>query len=154
MPKEGSKLEKVPQMRVAYVQLIGPYENWGRGLMELKAWLEERHVRVVGRPLGLFYDNPTETPASDLKSDACLPIEGEFAPVGKFRVKDLAAGEVAVTRHAGPPEEYTKTYGAFLEGLVNEGYTFYGPAREIFEEARLDLHPGMGVQIQQLVKKI
>ncbi len=47
------------------------------------------------------------------------------------------------SRHDGPPEDYTKTYGSFLERLLREGYTFYGPAREIFEEARENLQPGI-----------
>jgi effector-binding domain-containing protein len=58
------------------------------------------------------------------------------------------------SRHDGPPEDYTKTYGSFLEGLLREGYTFYGPAREIFEEARENLQPGMGIETQQLMRKV
>ena len=153
MRPEVPKLEKMPAIRVAYVELIGPYENWGKGLMELKAWLTERKANIVGKPIGLFYDNPTSTPPNQLKSDACFPIGGRVDAEGKFQVKELPAGEVAVTKHAGPADECTRTYGAFLEGLMKEGYTFHGPAREIFDETRADLRPGMGAQIQQLVER-
>ena len=147
------KFEKAAQTKVAYVQLIGPYENWGKGIMELKDWLKSQHAEIAGKPIALFYDNPTETPPEKLRSDACFPIAGDIKPSGKFQIKDLPAGEIAVTKHTGSPDEYTRTYGAFLEGLLNQGYMFYGPAREIFEEARSDLRPGMGIQIQQLVRK-
>jgi AraC family transcriptional regulator len=147
------KFQRVTQTKVAYVQLIGPYENWGEGLVELKEWLQSQQAQIVGKPIGLFYDNPTETPPTKLRSDACLPIQGDLIPTGKFQIKDLPAGEIAVTRHLGPADEYTRTYGSFLEGLLKQGYMFYGPAREIFEEARPDLRPGMGIQIQQLVRK-
>ena len=153
MSSKDVTLEKVGTARVAYVELKGPYENWGRGLVELREWLDTRPVRIVGKPIGLFYDNPTETKAEELRSDACFPIEGKLTPEGKFLVKELPAGEIAVTRHVGDPNQYTRTYGQALEGLLKQGYTFYGPAREIFENARPDLRPGMGIQIQQLVKK-
>ena len=138
---------------MAYVELIGPYKDWGRGLMELKAWLESRRARIVGKPIRLFYDNPTETPEDQLHSDARFPIEGEIEPQDKFRIKDLPSGEVAVTRHVGPPDHYARTYGSFLESLLKHGYTFYDPTREIFDDVHPELSPGMGIQIQQLVKK-
>jgi DNA gyrase inhibitor GyrI len=122
--------------------------------MELKRWLDSKQAVSAGLPIGLFYDNPKDAPAGELRSEACIPIEGNLEEEGKFKVKELPSGEIALTRHAGPPEDYTKTYGSFLEGLLREGYTFYGPAREIFEEARENLQPGMGIEIQQLVRKV
>lgn len=153
MSKEDLKLEKVDPIRVAYVQLTGPYENWGKGLMELKMWLERQGAEIVGRPIGLFYDNPTQTLAVELRSDACFPVQGDVKSQGKFMIKELPAGEIATTRHIGPADQYTRTYGAFLEGLLKHGFVFYGPAREIFEEPRPDLRPGMGIKIQQLVRR-
>jgi len=150
---EGLKLERVSPIRVAYVQLTGPYENWGRGLMELKKWLDSQGVEIVGRPIGLFYDHPTETPVGELKSDACFPIRGEIKPNAEFQVKELPGGDIAITRHVGPADKYTRTYGSFLEDLMSKGFVFYGPAREIFEEPRQDLRPGMGIRIEQLVRK-
>jgi len=147
------KLEKVSPIRVAYVQLTGAYENWGRGLMELKKWLDNQGVEIVGRPIGLFYDNPTETPEDELKSDACFPIRGEIKPNAEVHVKELPGGDIATTRHVGPADQYTRTYGSFLEDLMSKGFVFYGPAREIFEEPRQDLRPGMGIRIEQLVRK-
>jgi len=95
MTKEGLELEKVKPTLVAYVELKGPYENWGRGLSELKLWLDGQHARIVGKPIGLFYDNPNEIAAAELSSDACFPIEGKLAPEGRFRVKELPGGEIA-----------------------------------------------------------
>jgi DNA gyrase inhibitor GyrI len=99
--KGGFTLEAVSPMTVAFVPLIGPYEDWGKGLMQLKGWLVQERVRVVGKPIGLFYDNPTETPASKLRSDACFPIKEKVE--GKFQVKELPGGQAAETMHTGPP---------------------------------------------------
>lgn len=153
MSNEGVELSRVKAIRVAFVELTGPYEEWGKGLMELKRWINGKRVRIIGSPIGLFYDNPTETPPSELRSEACLPIHGDVQSEGRFRIKDLPAADVATTRHTGPPEEYTKTYGSFLENLLRHGYTFDGPAREIFADSDPALRPGMGVRIEQPVVK-
>ncbi len=147
------KLERIPKQRVAYVELTGPYENWGHGLMELESWLKEQGASTTGRPIGLFYNNPLETPAEKLRSEACIPLSKDVPAEGKFKVKDLPGGEVATTTHTGPPEEYTRTYGSFLEEILRQGYKFAGPAREVFAQPRADLRPGMGIVIQQPVKK-
>ena len=152
---EDDKLETrtISPVKVAYVRLTGPYENWGLGLMELKEWLDGKEVAIAGQPIGLFYDNPTQSLPEELRSDACLPIEGKLSSEGKFQVKELPVGVAAATKHTGPPAQYTRTYGAFLEGILKSGYVFEGPARETFKEARKDLQPGMGIRIEQLVKK-
>jgi DNA gyrase inhibitor GyrI len=121
--------------------------------MELKAWLDKEKVKIAGPPIGLFYDNPEETPRENLRSDACFPIDGKILSTGRFQVQELPAAYVAVTRHDGPPEEYTKTYGSFLENLLDQGYVLDGPAREIFEEPRFYLSPGKGIRIEQPVIK-
>ena len=138
------KFEKAPQTKVAYVQLIGRYENWGQGPYGIERLAQKSASEIAGKPIAIFYDNPTETPPAKLRSDACFPIQGDVQPTSKFQIKDLPAGEIAVTRHVGPAEEYTRTYGSFLEGLLKQGHTFYGPAREIFEEVGRDLHPEWG----------
>lgn len=149
----GFKAEKAVPIRVAYVELVGPYESWGKGLMELVSWLETNGVPMAGSPMGLFYDNPLETPPEKLRSEACVPVKAGLRPGGKFRVRDLSGGMLAVTRHRGPPERYTETYGSFLEGLLKEGYTLKGPAWEVFDKPRQDLRPGMGIAIRQPIGK-
>lgn len=37
--------------------------------------------------------------------------------------------------------------------MLRAGYVFEGPTREVFEEIRPDLQPGMGIRIDQLAKK-
>lgn len=143
----------IPSVTVAFVSLVGPYENWGKGLMELKEWLDDNGIPVTGQPIGLFYDNPTQSLPEELRSDACLPIEGVMDTEGRFQLKELPGGTAAAAKHIGPPSGYTRTYGAFLEGIINAGYLFEGPAREIFSEAREDLQPGMGVRTEQIVRK-
>jgi len=86
------------------------------------------------------------------RKDAYFPLKGDIRLIGRFQVRDPPVGEVAATRHNRSLDEYTRTYESFLEGLLKKSYTFYGPAREIFE-LHPDFHLGIEVQIQQLIKK-
>jgi effector-binding domain-containing protein len=145
--------ETIQKTTVASRDLTGSYENFGKGLSELQAWLNSKGIKTNGKPMGLFYDNPFETPSENLRSKACIPISGNVVAEGNFKIEDLPGGLVAKTRHEGKPAEYTQTYGAMLEWLLNNGYNLLGPAREIFQETSPILQPGMGVEIQQPVSR-
>jgi hypothetical protein len=80
-------------------------------------------------------------------------VSGPFPSLGSLRLKESAGGTVAETRHVGPPAEYKRTYGIFLESLIAMGYSLEGPARETFDEVSDSLGPGMGSMIQQPVRK-
>ena len=140
-------------MVAACMERRGAYAGVGESMRSLKRWMDSRGVTQAGDPFCLFYDNPSETPAADLRSEACIPVAGEFRPEGDYKLKVFDATEVAETRHLGPPEEFAKTYGPFLEGLINEGYRILGPAREFFRTPDDVRGPGSGFLIQQPVSE-
>ena len=144
---------RAPRMVVAYGERRGPYEGIGSTMLELKRWVDSKGTRQTGRPFCLFYDNPGETPEGELRSEACIPVAELFEAEGGFRAKELEETEVAETRHRGPPEEFPRTYGPFLEGLLRPGCRLVGPAREYFASASDVRGPGSGVLIQQPIEK-
>jgi effector-binding domain-containing protein len=147
------KFISAPRLLVAYLERTGAYSGIGESMRDLKQWIDSKGIEQAGYPFCLFYDNPTETPEVELRSEACIPVTKAFEPEGMFKIKELPETEVAETRHSGPPEEFAKTYGPFLEGLLNAGYQIVGPAREYFLAA-LDVRgPGSGFLIQQPVAK-
>jgi DNA gyrase inhibitor GyrI len=140
-------------MHYASLEMRGPYEGVGRGMVELKQWMDSHGIKPSGKPFALFYDNPTETAAAELRSEACIPVSGPFEAQGRFKSKHWAGGTVAETKHRGPPEDYTRTYGSFLESLLGMEYGLDGPAREIYDEVSESLRPGVGSTIQQAVHR-
>ena len=147
------KFSKAKKILAASVELRGSYALLGSGMLELKAWLDERGISQSGNPFALFYDNPTEVPESQLRSEACIPVAKAFLSEGRFSFKEFPECRVAETTHEGKPEEYASTYGAFLEGLLKAGYNLAGPAREFYHAPASDLAPGMGWMIQQPISK-
>jgi effector-binding domain-containing protein len=147
------KFMNAPKLIVAYVELKGPYSRIGEAMKGLKTWIDAKGIEQAGYPFCLFFDNPNETREEDLRSEACIPVGKPFEPEGEFKVKELGETPVAETRHEGPPEEYTKTYGPFLEGLVSQGYQVAGPAREYYMSVSDVRGPGSGFLIQQPITK-
>ncbi|HEY6282447.1 MAG TPA: GyrI-like domain-containing protein [Nitrososphaerales archaeon] len=147
------KFMTTPKLIVASVERKGSFSTIGESMRELKTWIDSKGIEQAGYPFCLFYDNPTETPEAELRSEACIPVAKAFEPEGNFKMKELGEAQVAETRHQGPPEEFAKTYGPFLEGLLNQGYQIVGPAREYFMAVSDVNGPGSGFLIQQAVTK-
>jgi effector-binding domain-containing protein len=153
MQPQEIRYRRSPRITAAALELRGPYTGVGMGLVELKGLMDAGGIEQAGKPFALFYDNPTAKPASELVSEVCIPVSKSFESMGRFRFKVLEECEVAETRHTGPQERYTETYGLFLESLLNQGFRLVGPAREFFESPSADALPGKGFLIQQPVRR-
>jgi DNA gyrase inhibitor GyrI len=147
------KFGTAPKVLVAYLERRGPYSGIGETMRTLKDWIDSEGIEQAGYPFCVFFDNPTETPESELRSEACIPVVKAFEPEEGIRIKEFEEVQVAETRHEGPPEEFAKTYGPFLEGLLQQGYQLLGPAREYFISVSKVEGPGSGFLIQQPVAK-
>ena len=141
MEKVGLVVETVPSVRVALTRLIGSYEKWGLGLMALKDWLGTLMVPFAGEPIRLFSDNPLQTPDTELRIETCLPVMGSVVPYRPFDVKEFPGGQDDHNRKFRPSFGLHCDLRAFLEGIIRAGYSFEGPARDMFIEARADMQP-------------
>jgi DNA gyrase inhibitor GyrI len=142
-----------PKAVVACIERRGDYFGIGEDMLRLKNWIESKGIEQVGYPFCQYFDNPGETPLAALRSEACIPVKKEFPPEGEFKSKQLGEARVAQTRHNGNPEEFARTYGPFLEGLLKDGYGLIGPARESYRTVSEVKGPGSGFLIQQPISK-
>ncbi len=142
-----------PKIIVAFVERKGAYSGVADAMRELKSLIDLKGIAQAGYPFCLFYDNPLQTDESQLRSEVCIPVSKPFDPERSVRMKEMPETTVAETRHHGPPEEFAKTYGPFLEALLNNGYQIVGPAREYFMTVSDVTGPGAGFLIQQPVAK-
>jgi len=147
------KFEKAPRITVAYVEMRGPYSSLGDAMKSLKKWIDAKGFEQAGYPFCVFYDDPKETAEADLRSEACIPVSKMFEAEGGYRSKELVETEVAETKHEGPPEELSSTYGPLIQGLLKQGYAPVGPAREYYMSPADVKGPGTGFLIQQPVSK-
>jgi DNA gyrase inhibitor GyrI len=153
MQGKSAKFSVSPKLTVASAKHSGSYGRVGTTMRELKAWMDSKGIEQAGNAFCLYYDNPSETPEVQLRSEVCIPVLKPFSPEGRFQFKELSEVEVAETRHEGTPEKFAQTYGPFLESLIREGYRLLGPAREYYDNV-LDVRgPGSGFLIQQPIAR-
>ncbi|HUI86851.1 MAG TPA: GyrI-like domain-containing protein [Nitrososphaerales archaeon] len=153
MSTPPTRFSLAPRILAATLEHKGPYDRIGEGVVALKSWMAKKKLKPAGNPFALYYDNPEGRDPAELRSEVCIPVESAFASTKKVKFKEFPQTEVAETRHLGPPEEFAKTYGPFLEWLLGNGFEIVGPAREFYDKVSKKMGPGSGILIQQPIRK-
>ncbi|APE48927.1 AraC family transcriptional regulator [Delftia sp. HK171] len=95
----------LPKAHVAYQRLIGPYgpaigQFW-RGT--IAPWMHSNGLSDQ-TCYGIGYDDPSLTPASKCRYDACVEVPAHFVASGQVDTQSLPGGRYAVARFKGKPE--------------------------------------------------
>ena len=108
-------IQDLPARRVAFVHHVGPYSECGAAWETLGMYLGKEGL-LGGDSLfiGICHDDPEVTPADKIRYDACVTVDGAFAPHGEIGAQTIAGGEYAVATHFGPYETLKDTYACLL----------------------------------------
>jgi DNA gyrase inhibitor GyrI len=93
-------IKKIKPMRVAYLRHVGPYEETKQTWFDLIATLaadQQIHRRSVF--IGMGHDDPSVTPAAELRYDACITVDEEYAPKPPVELQTIAGGDHAVAKN-------------------------------------------------------
>lgn len=123
-------------LRVAFLRHVGPYETVDPALWtRLAGWAARRRVRH-GPCVGIGHDAPGITAPERLRFDAGLLLDGDARPSDGVGVQTLAAGDFAVTTHAGPYSTLTAAYPeVFARSAAVRGFRVVGlPCIEVYHE--------------------
>jgi AraC family transcriptional regulator len=103
-----------PNLRVAGIRHIGPYDQIGKAFGSLSGLLKGP-APAGAKFIALFHDDPTVTAADRLRSDAAwlLPANTN-APDGLIE-QHVPAGKYAKTIHAGGYETLPQAWRGLLE---------------------------------------
>jgi AraC family transcriptional regulator len=109
---------KIKPMRVAYLRHVGPYEGVGQTWTDITARLSaEKQVRKSSVFIGIGHDNPTVTPAADLRYDACITVDEEYEPKKPVELQTIVGGDYAVAKNCPVGEikdAYQHLFGKWL----------------------------------------
>jgi AraC family transcriptional regulator len=92
--------KKIKPMRVAYLRHVGPYEDTNQTWIDLVARLsadQQIHKRSVF--IGIGHDNPSVTPAPELRYDACITVEEGYEPQKPIELQIIEGGDHAVAKN-------------------------------------------------------
>ena len=98
------EIEDMPEMRVAAVRHVGPYNTIAEAFARLGELAGPAGLVPEQAPtmLAIYHDDPEATPQAELRSDAALVVpEGKPLPPGLTELR-IAAGRYARGTHIGP----------------------------------------------------
>jgi len=91
---------KIKPMRVAYLRHVGPYEDvrptWNDIMARLSA---DKQIRKRSVFIGIGHDNPSVTPAAELRYDACVTVDRDYEPKKPVKLQIITGGDYAVAKN-------------------------------------------------------
>lgn len=133
-----------PALRLAALPHSGDYLRIGATFERLFAlFAAEGWLAMTTGSVGIYYDNPAETPATDLRSDAAMIVPEDFPITPPLRDIRLPANRTAVLHHQGPyatlPAAYDQIFCNWLPASGEEPGDI--PAYEIYLNNPRDTAP-------------
>jgi DNA gyrase inhibitor GyrI len=121
-------------MTIAFIEERGPFGSlpFGRDFERLYAWAKDHKVRPGMRPLAVYLDDPSRTPAEDLRTQIAIPVHGHPHPDHEVDVRTLPPMQVAEAKHHGTAAEYPATYAAIAAWTAEHGLEVAGAPMETY----------------------
>jgi AraC family transcriptional regulator len=115
---------KIKPMRVAYLRHVGPYENVKQTWMDLVARLKaDEQLRKSSVFIGVGHDNPSVTPAAELRYDACITVNEAYEPKKPVELQTIVGGHYAVAKNCPVgkiKDAFQYLYGKWLARSARE----------------------------------
>ena len=90
------KIIQRAEQRVAYLRVIGPYEqSLPPGFQHMMQWSETRGLEA-GDWMALYWDDPNVTPPEQLKADVALSVPDDTEVDGDVQLQTIPAGDYAM----------------------------------------------------------
>lgn len=105
-------IKNIPDLRVAYVRSVGPWESIAEAYRKLYGFVSEQGIAVEGGALGISYDDPVVTDSAKLRFDAAAPVPEGVTGRGDVKIRVVKGGPHAVVRYRGP---YLDMHASYVE---------------------------------------
>jgi AraC family transcriptional regulator len=133
----------VPDMTVAYVRHIGPYQGdgelFGRLIRKICTWAGPRGLlgRPDGKLLAVYHDSPELTDESQLRTSVCISVPEDTRVDGEIGKMVIRGGPYAIAHFEIDQSQYGAAWDALMGGWLPE--SGYQPADGLcYEDFRND----------------
>jgi DNA gyrase inhibitor GyrI len=132
----GPKLEERKATRIAYVEHVGAYDKipWQTYIERLYGWAKEQRVMPGFYPMGIYLDDPKETPPERRRTEVAITFKGEAEERSGVKIRELPAMRVATISHKGSGSGFEKTYEALTSWINTRNLRLSGPPMEIYSK--------------------
>lgn len=141
------RFETLRPMHLLAIRNLGDYYDipvpfckqdhlWNR----LVKWADAKSVSHRSLAIGLYHDNPTVTPPTAQRCDACIPIDEPVAGTQRIRCLDFSGGPYGVIEHCGPASTLIQGFRNLADGIRRSKKWVFrdGPAIEIVRDEHVD----------------
>ena len=118
------EVRELPELNVAYVRSIGPYNTIGRAIERLMQWAGPRGLLRFPETklLGVYHDSPEVTEPDKLRADACITVPEGTRVDGDVGTMKIPGGKFAVARFEILPTEFEAAWNELMQWLPESGY--------------------------------
>lgn len=120
-----------------YIEHVGSYTETGSLIPVVHRELLAQGLVPDGSPFALFYDDPAKVPAQQLRSRACVPIQGVRSPSSPLAYEVLPSVTVSYAYVSGAYPGVARAYPHVYKFLETMTWLENGPIREIYLVAPL-----------------
>jgi len=135
------KIKTTPPMRIVYLEHKGSYSELEPVFTKVMGYAMEKNLELVGPMAGIYYDDPAQVAASELRSEIGVQIKGEPELDPPFRIKEIPSQEVGYALLKGPYDQIALHYPEIISSLEEQGYKIVGPIIEIYLVSGPDISP-------------
>jgi effector-binding domain-containing protein len=134
VPAEGEIVLKTiePYTYVA-VEMKGSYDQHEQAFGTLYEQGAIQGLALEDYPMGLYYNNPMDTPVDSLIWEVGTRISGVDSVKAPIVLKTFPFTQVVTMEYSGTfGEEMAASYGKIYQWIVQNGYQLAGPMQEFF----------------------
>ena len=123
----------------AYSDCPVPFLAQDRFWNDVVAWAKRNQVSYHPLTIAISYDDPTVTPRSLQRLDACVPIDCDVTSRGRIRRVDFVGGRYGGIEHVGPYSTIDQAYRNLADGIRRSSrYDFdEGPPVQIYRKIHI-----------------
>jgi AraC family transcriptional regulator len=122
---QSIEVKDLPELHVAYVRHIGPYNRVGEAFGRLMRWAGPRGLLRFPetKSLAVYRDSPEVTEADKLRSEACITVPEGTKVDGEVGLMRIPGGRFAVGRFEITGDQFGEAWNVLMGGwLPGSGY--------------------------------
>jgi len=122
---QSIEVKELPELHVAYVRHIGPYNQVGEAFGKLMRWAGPRGLLRFPetKSLAVYRDSPETTEEAKLRSDACVTVPEGTKVDGEVNLMRIPGGTFVVGRFEIAGDQFGEAWNVLMGGwLPGSGY--------------------------------
>jgi len=118
------EVKTLPELHVAYIRHVGPYNKIGSAFEKLMQWAGPRGCLRFPQTkvLAVYHDNPDVTEESKLTSSACIAVPKGTPVDGPVKTMTIPGGLFAVAHAEIFADQFGEAWNKLMQWLSTSGY--------------------------------